>query len=553
MKFTCIAAAALLASTAHAQVVIPPAADPGALQQRRLDEDQRRLDQERLERKPVTDAVVETPKANEAKPVASTVRFLVRSVAFAPASEVFSADELKSLSKAYEGKEAVFADLQRLAEEVNAAYRTRGVVTARAIIPPQDVSSGAITIQLVEGKLGEVKVSGNESTRASYVLSRVDAEPQKLVNLPALEASLLRFNRTNSAQLRAELKPGQAFGQTDLIIGVVEPKQHSFRLGVDNFGSEVTGKTRVGLSYTNQSLLGWRDVLGLTAMSASGLKSFSFDYGVPISRSGGRLNLTHNQDDTKLKFGPFAPLGITGQSKSTALALRQPVHFGEQSQTDVLLTVRKRDVENKLSGIFLSSTATQDVQLGLEHQAADASGQWLASYAVNSGNAKSLGVSRHYVVGRAAVRRTQYLSAGWALRGSLSLQHTSSEALPSSEQYFLGGEGNVRGYPVGSYSGDQGRLLSLELHHPITAPATEGSPQWGSATGFFFVDAGQVNQILPPDSTQAKSKTLTSLGWGVNMQLGARTSANVTLAYGLSKLPDASRRYTVAFQLSSLF
>ena len=300
MKFTCIAAAALLASTAHAQVVIPPAADPGALQQRRLDEDQRRLDQERLERKPVTDAVVETPKANEAKPVASTVRFLVRSVAFAPASEVFSADELKNLSKAYEGKEAVFADLQRLAEEVNAAYRTRGVVTARAIIPPQDVSSGAITIQLVEGKLGEVKVSGNESTRASYVLSRVDAEPEKLVNLPALEASLLRFNRTNSAQLRAELKPGQAFGQTDLLIGVVEPKQHSFRLGVDNFGSEVTGKTRVGLSYTNQSLLGWRDVLGLTAMSASGLKSFSFDYGVPISRSGGRLNLTHNQDDTML-------------------------------------------------------------------------------------------------------------------------------------------------------------------------------------------------------------------------------------------------------------
>ena len=553
MKIALIAAAALVTCTVHAQVVVPPSADPGALQQRRIDEDQRRLELERLERKPATDAVVEEPKAAPNTPVTSSMRFMVNAVVFSPASEVFKPQELKALTQKVEGQEVTIADLQQLAEEINAAYRERGVVTARAIIPPQDVSSGTVTLQLVEGKLGEVRVKGNESTRASYVLNRIDAEPDQLVDLPTLQASLLRFNRTNSAQLRAELKPGSSFGRTDLEVGILEPEQHSFRVGLDNFGSDVTGKTRLGLSYANQSLFGWRDTLSLGLMTASGLKSLSVDYGFPVSRSGGRLNLSHNQDDTKLKFGPFASLGITGQSTSTALALRQPVYFGEQSQADVLIGLRKRDVENKVSGVFLSSTATQDLQLGLEYQSADQSGQWLTSYSVYNGTAKSAGASQRYTVGRGALRRTQYLGTGWALRGSLSIQHTSSDALPSSEQFFLGGQGSVRGYPVGSFSGDQGALLNLELHHPLTAQSAEGSTRAFSATGYFFVDTGQVQLILPPDTTQSKSKTLSSLGWGVNMLMGSHVSANVSLAYALSKLPDEPRQYTVAFQLNSQF
>ncbi len=553
MKLSCAAAAALVTCSTYAQVVVPPSADPGALQQRRIEEDQRRLEQERLERTPAVAPVIEAPKAPATAPVASQVRFKVNAVKFSPASEVLSAEELKALADAFVGKEVSFADLQRLAEQVNAAYRERGVVTARAIIPPQDVSSGNITLQLVEGKLGEIRVKGNESTRASYVLSRVDAEPGRLVDLPTLQTSLLRFNRTNAAQLRAELKPGQSFGSTDLEIGIIEPKQHNFRIGVDNLGSEVTGETRVGLSYSNQSLLGWRDSLSLAAMSASGLKSYSVDYGIPVSRSGGRLNLAHNQDDTQLKYGPFASLGITGESTSTALSLRQPLHFGERSQVDLLASLRKRDVENKVSGVFLSSTATQDMQLGVEYQSSDDSGQWLTSYSLYKGDAKTAGVSKRYTVGRGALRRTQFLATGWALRGALSAQHTSSDELPSSEHFFLGGEGSVRGYPVGAFSGDQGALLSLELHHPITGPSAEGSGQAYSAAGFFFVDTGQVRQILPPDSTQDKTKRLTSLGWGVEAAMGRYLSARVTLAYALRELPEQKRRYTASVQIYSQF
>lgn len=553
IKFTLLAAAAALACTAQAQVVVPPSADPGALQQRRIDEDQRRQDQERTERQPATAPVVEQPQAPPIQPGAESVRFKLNAVQFTPASEVFKQGELEVLADAFVGKDITFADLQQLAEQINDAYRERGVVTARAIIPPQDLSDGIITLQLVEGRLGEIRVKGNESTRVSYVLSRLDAAQGELVDLPALQADLLRFNRTNTAQLRAGLQPGQTFGMTDLDIAMVEPKKHGFRVGVDNLGSEVTGEARLGLSYSNQSLLGWRDTLSLAVMTASGLKSYSLDYGLPVNRWGGRMNLVHNQDNTELKYGPFASLNITGESTSTALGLRQPVYFGERSQLDLLANMRKREVENKVSGVFLSSTATQDLQLGVEYQSTDDAGHWLTSYSLFSGNAESAGVRQAYRVGRAALRRTHLLSPGWALRGSLSAQHNSSDVVPSSEQFFLGGEGSVRGYPVSTFSGDQGVLIGLELQHPITDPRQAGATQGYAATGFFFVDNGQVRQILPPDSTQEKKKHLSSLGWGVEAAMGRYVSARLTIAYALREVPDVKRRYTASVQIHSQF
>ena len=553
IQFSVLAIAAALSTAAQAQVVLPPSADPGAIQQRRLDEEQRRLERERLERGPAEGEVRQEVRPSGPAAPAGGPKFLVSEVHFSPASEVFSVEELAALVMEYKGKELTFSELQAMAERINQAYKDKGVVTARAIIPPQDISSGTITLQLVEGKLGAINLKGNGSTRDSYILSRVQAESGVLVDLPSLQASLIRFNRTNAAQLRAGLEPGQAFGTTDLVIEVQEPKQHSFRIGLDNLGSEVTGENRLGVSYANQSLLGWRDTLNLAAMSASGLKSYSLVYGVPVSLSGGRLSLTHSQDDTKLKYGPFADLDITGQSSSTALALRQPVYFGERSQLDFSATLRRRSVENSISGLFLSGTDLDDVQLGVEYQSADDGGYWLTNYVFSSGRATAAGEDSRYKVGRAALRRTQLLgSAGWALRGAVSFQHTSSAALPASEQLFLGGEGSVRGYSPGVVSGEEGSTLSLELVHPITGQGAAGGGGF-AADGYFFLDTGRVKIARPPESILSTSQTLASLGWGVNMRLGEHVSANLTLGYALKKLPDQDQRYKLSFQLTSMF
>src|SRR5690606_8441668 len=106
--------------------------------------------------------------------------------------------------------------LHELVARINALYRAKGVVTAQAVLPPQDLTDGIVRIRLIEGRVGAIDVRDNRSTDEDYVRARVRQQPGDLVDLAGLERDLQRFNRTNDAQARAELRPGSRVGETDI-------------------------------------------------------------------------------------------------------------------------------------------------------------------------------------------------------------------------------------------------------------------------------------------------------------------------------------------------
>ena len=541
-----VIAAAALAAT-HAAAQLPPALDPGAIQQRQMEEERRRQELERLQRKPVIDPIKREAIDRPApKPAPDAVRFLVREIRFTP-SEILSPEELEGVAREFRGRQLTFADLQRLAERVNELYKAKGVVTAQAVIPAQDVSEGVVQVRLIEGRVGKISLEGNASTRESYVTDRVTLKAAELVDLNRLERDLVRFNRTNDAQLRAELKPGQEFATTDLLLTLAEPPRHDLRATLDNSGSESTGEWRTGLAYLNRSLFGWRDDFSLSTNRAGGQESYSVGYGVPFNRLGGRAKLAWYKDRTANKYGRLAPLDITGESESYVLTLRQPAYIGERAQLDVLAGGKKRDSTTRISGVFLQGIETRDGNIGAELQLTVPKGSWLASYVLTSGYAETDGVDNrdHYTAGRGSLRHLRELAAGWSFSGSLSFQNTSNDLLPSSEQFFIGGDYSVRGYPTGVFAGDQGYALNLELHHPL---ALETGPDM-TMTGFFFVDNGYVRMFRPPNSLLRDYEQLSSAGWGVNVTIAKRVHSRVTFAYALNDLPLEPRRYAIHFQL----
>ena len=547
------AAGALAAAQAAAQIVVPPSIDPGAIQQRQIDEERRRREEEREQRKPVTQPLkrdgLDQPAVRAAP---EGPRFEVREIQFTP-SEILSAEELESIARQYRGRRLNMADLQELAERVNALYRAKGVVTARAVIPPQEISEGVVRVRLVEGRVGRLRIDGNASTSERYIAERLQP-PGSLVDLKRLENDLVRFNRTNDVQLRAELKPGEQFGTTDFLLSAAEPPRHELRAFIDNAGSESTGQWRSGVTYLNRSLLGWRDDLSLSTTHADGLEGYSASYGFPFNPSGGRITAAYYKDRTQVKHGPFAALDISGKSTAGILSLRQPVYLGEKMQVDLLAGAKKRESSTWLSGVFLQRTETEDGTLGAEVQLSDARGFSLASYSVTAGEAR-VPDRTSYTVGRGTLRRTHELGRGWSARGNLSFQHSDDDLLPSSEQFFIGGEGSVRGYPVGVYSGDQGASLNLELHHPlaVVGRGTAGLPEIG-LTGFFFFDHGLVKPFRPPNSQLGTYDRLSAAGWGINAAMHRHVSARVTFAYALNDLPFEPRRYEIHFQLvASMF
>lgn len=540
-----LAVLSLAAVPAWAQVV-----SPGALQQLRIDEEERRRQIERLEQMRQPEPVIERPTEKPA-PAAdpSAVRFMVKEIRFSE-SKIFTAEELRAFARDYDGREQTLANLQAMVAAINAEYRRRGVVTAQALIPPQNVSTGTVQIRLVEGHVGAIHVDGNVSTAGDYITDRISLKPGDLVDLPVLEDDLLFFNRTNEVQLQAKLAPGKAFATTDLQLQVSEPPQHIARAFIDNGGSRSTGEGRVGLTYFNKSVFGYRDEFWLSTTQSGGQQSYSVSYGIPFNRIGGRASLAYYHDETQIRHGPFRSLDITGESKSTVLSLRQPIHLGKTTQVDLLGGAKTRRTENWISKVFLNRVDTTDGNIGAEAQMADTSGYWMGSYVYTRGNAETAGQSSDYWYGRGWLRRQQKISETWSALGTVSFQNTSNKLLPSSEQFIIGGDGTVRGYPVGTWSGETGYTASVELHHPVGTMLLGDGETPLVANGFFFADYGHVRPFRPRNSTLKSYEQLTSVGWGMNMAIGKQTTAKMTFSYALDSIPDEMpSRYSVLFQL----
>jgi len=544
MRHFALMVAVLVAAPAWAQVV-----SPGALQQLRIDEEERRRQLERMEQLRTPEPVIERPAEKPAEqPDPAAVRFMVKEIRFTE-SKIFTADELRTFARDYEGKEQTLAGLQQLVAAINAEYRKRGIVTAQATIRPQNVSEGIVLIRLVEGRLGTIKLDGNVSTVDDYIVERIGLKPGELVDLPALEKDLLVFNRTNEVQLQARLAPGEAYATTDLQLRVTEPPKHILRTFVDNGGSRSTGVGRGGVTYFNKSVLGYRDEFSLSTTQSGGQKSYSVSYGIPFNRIGGRVNLAYYEDYTEIRHGAFRSLDITGESTSTVLSVRQPIHLGKLSQVDLIAAARTRRMENWISGIFLNRLDTVDGSIGTEAQLADSSGYWMGSYSYTRGQAEAPERS-DYWHGRAWLRRQQKIDDTWSAMTSVSLQHTSHKLLPSSEQFIIGGEGSVRGYPVGTYAGETGYTVTAELQHPIGTTLLGDGVTPLVADGFFFADYGNVRPFRPRNSTLKNYEQLGSVGWGVNAALGKQTTMRITLAYALDRIPDKRpSRFSLMFQL----
>lgn len=523
---------------------LPPSVDPGVIQQRSREIERRMLEERegRPEAAPSIDQDAIRPAP--AKQSAGT-RFMLKRIEYTK-SELLSEQTLRELAADIEGREVSLAEVQAVVDRINALYRERGVPTAQAVLPAQEVSSGVLKIKLVEGRVGQILLEGNASTNDDFILSRLGQSPGELADVGELERSMMRFNRSQDVQLRAELKPGAKFGETDVALTVTEPPKHEMRLFADTSGSEATGVYRLGVFYQNRSLFGRRDALGATLVGAEGHEGRALTYSFPINTLGTRLALSWFDDYTRIRNGPFAPLRIRGESTAWTALLRHPTLIGRNYQLDLLAGAKTRKTESWIEGRLFQSTDIDDVSIGVDGQWWETDRLWTGSLTFSHGEAKPIDdiVETSFSIWRGTVRRVQELGDGWSVHGSVNFQYTRDENLTSSEQFLIGGDGSVRGYQTGLFSGDKGLAASFELHHPLPQPPV--APV--RTSGFLFLDYGATQPFRPVGSTRG-TDTLASYGWGLNANINQNVSARVTLGLPIRDRLQEPRGYYVHFQL----
>jgi hemolysin activation/secretion protein len=475
-------------------------------------------------------------------------------------SSVFSQEEFDAVLKEYLG-EVSFAELLQARSAIDRLYRDNGYITSGALIPPQTLEGGVVTIQVVEGSLEEINVTVDGKLDPDYVKSRLELATQPPLNVDRLlEAlQLLQLNPLIE-NLSAELSAGSRPGSNLLDVTVTEADTFSVELLADNSRSPSVGSFRRGVTVQENNLLGWGDGISVSYKNTDGSDEGEVRYTLPVNARNGTLDFRYRITSSSITEDPFNALDIQADSRDYEITFRQPIVERPTREFAMGLTASRRESDTALLGVNfpLSAGANDDGETRLSilrffqeytdrgaRQVFAARSQFSLGIDAFNSTVNGFRPDSRFLAWRGQVQYLRLLSTAekapaLLLRSDLQLAATSLVPL---EQFGLGGAESVRGYRQDELLADNGLFASAEVRFPLVQTADrQGTLQLSP-----FFDVGTVwnNDSSNPDPT-----TLAGLGVGLAWLQGDRFSARID--WGIP-LIDVQEREDKSLQEQGLY
>jgi hemolysin activation/secretion protein len=465
----------------------------------------------------------------------------------------FSGNTLLSKNKlarsvaGFVGRPLSFAELQNAAIAVADAYRRAGWVV-RAYLPKQDITGGAVTIQIIEAKLGEVRVNG-ESKRispdqAKHIVERAQRVGRPL-NADALDRALLLIGDMPGVHAAGSLAEGIHQSETDLVVALADGNEVSGDVSADNAGQRATGAARIVADATLNSPFGFGDRAAATILHSSGSDYQRAAYSVPVGSAGWRVGLNGSHLAYSIISAAFAALDAHGNSSTVGLEGTYPLLRSRLKNLYFSANLDDKRFDNLSGGATTSRYSSQELSLGLYGNLFDNLGAGSANNAsvtVTQGHldlagspnegadAATTGTAGSFRKVQFSASRLQSITDRFSLYAALSGQ-TASKNLDSSEKFYLGGSTGVRAYPADEAGGAEGLLFGFE--------ARERLPRNFSLTGFVDYGSVRINKrsafagAQRPNDESLKGAGV-SLGWFADFGL----SAKATYAHRIGSNPS---------------
>ena len=455
-----------------------------------------------------------------------TTKVLVKAYKINGTSVIASA-ELESIVAPYVGREMDLTELEKVADVVTTALRDKGYSLARAYIPAQEIKDGNLEIAVLEGRVGEIIVRGNQNYSSEFIKRGFTPVVRDgAIKQNSLEKSLLVLNEYPDLKATAVLEAGQEPGATDIVVTVKDKLPFHLVMDYDNFGTESVSKNRFGLEVNlGRFLIVEGSSLSLRAVIGSDPKSYHYgraSYLLPINGYGTKLGfLGYGGDfDVGQELSEF---NITATTWGYSPYLTHPLVRTRGANLTGEFGFESKDSTQWLLGSLFSRDRVRMLSMGLNADWIDRTGRNFISFSILQGLEEALGAmensdSKSSRFG--ADNRFTKAYVNWArvqkvidrvsiiLRGS---GQASTRPLVVTEQFFIGGADSVRGYPPGEFLGDSGYNVSTELR---VSPL----PNQDILQLAFFVDHGGVSIKDPPPGVK-KSHQLTGAGYGFRLSL----------------------------------
>lgn len=451
------------------------------------------------------------------------------------------------------------ADLNGLAERVSDYYHANGYFVAQAYLPAQDIQDGLVTLAVLEGRYGTVKIRNASRLKDSVAMGLMEPAPSDAVSIAPLERSLLLLNDLPGVQVRSTLSPGVSVGSSDLVLDVAPGPLVSGSVDGDNQGNRYTGRQRVGASLNLNNPSGYGDVASLRLLtSGEGLNYARAAYQVQVERA--KVGVAYAYLDYRLGR-EFDSLQAHGTAGIASVYASYPLLRSRQSNLSVQLAFDSKRLKDEVDSTHLSQTKkVQVLMLSLNGEHHDSfAGPAINSYSL-TGTVGNIDLQDPAArVADAAAGKTQgsYSKLGINLArlqsagGSAQLYaaasgQVASKNLDVSEKMQLGGANAVRAYPEGEAYGDRGFVLTLEARYSL--PMADSVP--GQVQLIGFIDTGAVTLSRKPWFPGKNTRKLSGAGVGLNWTIGSDFNVKAFYAHKVgnaaaTSAPDADSRFWI--------
>lgn len=383
-------------------------------------------------------------------------------------SEVFSSAEINKFKSLLEKKDVTIEDINNLVNLINAQYLKKGFITARAFITEGKLE-GVLKIELMEAHIGKLAIDGNKYNREWYLRSQFSHKDGDLFSLQDLQNELKTFNKNaRSIKMRAQLKPGEEYGTTDVTLKAEETMPYHLSASFDNFGRDTTGEHRGGLVASTDSLIGFQDRLSLAFNVAKSSFNPYIDYNVPINRYGTRAGVSYMFGKSKVTSGEYKDFDLNAKTNTYSGYISHPLIDKAKGKLNVNTSLNYKTSTAKISDIKYSDYKDTNVAIGVGGNYNFEKSIFYGSLYSTNGVIKDQirHESTHFTKFNADAYYIHYLP--WGIIGTLKAGgQYSPDNISYVEQYQIGGISSVRGYSESLLMAPSAYYTSLEMLFPI--------------------------------------------------------------------------------------
>ena len=450
---------------------------------------------------------------------------------------LLTAPDIDKLLTPFTGKDRDFGHVQMALEALEAAYHARGFNIVQVALPEQELNQGVVTLQVIETRIGKLRVEGNSVFSQDNIRRSVPGLVEgQTPNLGDVSSSLKLANENPSKKTALQLQSGDKDDEVNAVLKVDDDKLWKVGASVDNSGNPNTGESQLTMQFQHANMLDRDHVMSLqyttTAEKPSQVSVYGLGYHIPLYALGDSIDLfaSYSDVDSGSVLAGIFNLQVSG---------RGTVVGGRYNQ----LLRRRGEYESRITyGLdykeFQSNVSLQGVQLGNDVIVHPFSIAYTGVLGMADGelsftvtgmrnipggdkgksadfNRVRAGAPAGYSLLRYSAGYSRALPADWQMRLVLAGQQTSDALIPG-EQFGAGGATTVRGFDERDISNDTGHLISAEVYTPNFCSGIQTFAAQCRALVFYDTASVRRNDPLPGEVAKA---SIGSVGLGLRVSV----------------------------------